>query len=57
MFGSRCPNTYVGGEVLPRVLDDLFKQQKDVMKKKFTKEELEELVMTDFDPHYEPPVS
>ena len=52
-------NTYVGGKrYYPESLDDLFKQQKDVMKKNFAKEELEiELVMTDSDPHYEPPLS
>ena len=54
-----APNTYVGGKsYYPESLDDLFKQQKDVMKKNFAKEELEiELVMTDSDPHYEPPLS
>ena len=53
------PTVYVGGKsYYPESLDDLFKQQKDVMKKNFAKEELEiELVMTDSDPHYEPPLS
>ena len=53
------PTVYVGGKsYYPESLDDLFKQQKDVMKKNFAKEELEiELVMTDSDPHYEPPLT
>ena len=53
------PTVYVGGKsYYPESLEDLFKQQKDVMKKNFAKEELEiELVMTDSDPHYEPPLS
>ena len=53
------PTIYVGGKrYYPESLDDLFKQQKDVMKKNFAKEELEiELVMTDSDPHYQPPLS
>ena len=52
------PTVYVGGKsYYPESLDDLFKQQKDVMKKN-CQEELEiELVMTDSDPHYEPSVS
>ena len=53
------PTVYVGGKsYYPETLEALFKQQKDVMKKNFAKEELEiELGMTDSDPHYDAPLS
>ena len=53
------PTIYVGGKrYYPESLDDLFRQQKDEMKEHFAKEELEiELVKTDSDPNYEPPLT
>ena len=52
-------NTYAGGKrYYPESLDEVLKQQKDVMKKNFAKEELEiELVKTDNIPDYEPVIS
>ena len=52
-------NTYAGGKrYYPESLDEVLKQQKDMMKKNFAKEELEiELVKTDSIPDYEPVIS
>ena len=53
------PTPYVGGKrYYPESIDELLKKQKDEMKKHFAKEELEiELVTTDKNPDYEPPIS
>ena len=53
------PTPYVGGKKeYPESLESMLKEQKDMMRKHFTKPELEiELVKVDNLPDYEPPIS